>query len=161
MMDRKQLIASMLLFWIAACMPLASGLTKSACFSGRNKTLDLDCGPGQLLHITRAFYGFSPTDQCQLAAGGEAQGCTLDDRERYGCIGQRACSINLPTGQWGVSVPECGQRSNFYQVEYNCVRADTVYHICENERITAQSGYITTPGYPNNYHKQSKCNMTI
>ncbi|KAK3773307.1 hypothetical protein RRG08_023194 [Elysia crispata] len=160
-MERKQLITGSFLLLIASCIHLTSGLTQSACFSSSSKTLALDCGPGHLLHITRAFYGFSPTGKCRLMEGEETQGCTLDDRERYGCIGQRDCSINLPTGQFGVNVPECGQRSNYYQVEYNCVRADTVYDICRDNRLTAQSGYITTPGYPNNYHKQGKCNMTI
>ncbi|GFS12399.1 procollagen C-endopeptidase enhancer 1 [Elysia marginata] len=162
MMERKHLVIGSFLVLVTVCVRLTHGLTKSACFSSLNKTLELDCGAGHLLHITRAFYGFSPTGQCRLLEGEESEGCTLDDRERYGCIGQRDCSINMPTGQWGVNVPACGQRSNYYQVEYNCVKASTVYDICEhNGRLTAQSGYITTPGYPNNYHKQGKCDMTI
>ena len=104
------------------------GRTQSACFSSSNKTMALGCGPGYLLHITRAFYGFSPTGQCRLMEGEKAQGCTVEDRERYGCIGKSGCSINLPTGQWGVNVPECGQRSNYYQVEYNCVRGKDKNH---------------------------------
>lgn len=158
-MDRKQVYIISFLVLLSAWVELSFGLTKSACFSGLNKTMDLDCGPGHLLHITRAFYGFSPTGQCRLLE--ESQGCITEDKKREGCIGQRACSINLPTGQWGVNVPSCGQRSNYYQVEYNCVKESSVYDICKHSRLTEQSGYITTPGYPNNYHKQGKCDMTI
>ncbi|GFO03573.1 cubilin [Plakobranchus ocellatus] len=163
MTEGKQLITGsfLLLLLASSCLiQFTSGETESACFSSSNKTLNLDCGPGHLLHFTRAFYGFSPTGQCRLVEG-EAKGCTLDDRVHYGCVGQRYCSINLPTGQWGVNVPDCGQRSNYFQVEYNCVRASEVYDICQHNRLTAQSGYITTPGYPSNYLKQGKCETTI
>ncbi|KAH9499699.1 hypothetical protein Btru_077602 [Bulinus truncatus] len=45
-----------------------TGDTISACF-GANKSLDIDCGAGHMIHITRTFYGFSPTNQCRLVDG--------------------------------------------------------------------------------------------
>lgn len=97
-----------------------TGLTMSSCF-GANKSLEIDCGAGYMVHITRTFYGFSPTGQCRMVDGEAGEGCTADDQVNYACVGQRSCSINLPTGQLGINVPACGQRSNYYQVEYTCV----------------------------------------
>jgi hypothetical protein len=92
----------------------------SACFSV-NKTIDIDCGAGSMVHITKTFYGFSSSGQCRLVEGEVSAGCTVDDQAHYPCVGQRYCSINLPTGQLGVNIPTCGQRSNYFQVEYTCV----------------------------------------
>lgn len=96
------------------------GHTISACFSS-NKSLDIDCGAGYMIHITKTFYGFSLSGQCRLMEGEAGTGCTVDDQTQYPCVGQRYCSINLPTGQFGINIPSCRQRSNYYQVEYLCV----------------------------------------
>lgn len=97
------------------------GHVLSACFSSNNKSLDVDCGAGYMVHITKTFYGFSPSGQCRRLDSEASTGCTFDDQTRYPCIGHRTCSINLPTGQLGVNVPACGQRSNYFQMEYTCV----------------------------------------
>ena len=36
-----------------------------------------------------------------------------------------------------------------------------VSDICESQQLTSQSGYIRTPSYPSNYHRQGKCSTTI
>ncbi|CAG5136753.1 unnamed protein product, partial [Candidula unifasciata] len=137
-----------------------AGHVISACFSS-NKTLDIDCGAGHMVHITKTFYGFSPTGQCQLVAAEADSGCTFDDQTRYPCIGHRTCSINLPTGRLGINVPACGQRSNYFQLEYVCVLASSVRDICGTGQITAQNGYVVTPSYPANYLEQDVCSTTI
>uniref|UniRef100_A0A0B7A019 CUB domain-containing protein n=1 Tax=Arion vulgaris TaxID=1028688 RepID=A0A0B7A019_9EUPU len=151
---------SILLLIVTFIWKSVLGNTMSACFSA-NKSLDIDCGDGHMVQITKTFYGYSPTGQCQLVAEEAGAGCTTDDQAHYPCVGQRLCSINLPTGQFGVNVPACSQRSNYFQVEYTCVLAISVSNICQNNQLTAQSGYIMTPRYPANYNTQGDCATTI
>ncbi|XP_059178782.1 uncharacterized protein LOC131957938 [Physella acuta] len=149
------------------CLLLASfSITKtkgeivSSCF-GVNKTINFDCGVGNMVHITRTFYGFNPNGQCRLIEGEAGVECTLDEHAEYSCVGQQSCSINLPSGQWGVSIAACGQRSNYFQVEYTCVPVSSVTNICNQQKLTAQSGYIMTPRYPSKYIDQKECSTTI
>ncbi|KAI8772683.1 hypothetical protein BgiMline_015218 [Biomphalaria glabrata] len=153
-------VLSMIFALLMACVSVA-GDTIYSCF-GVNKTLNIDCGAGYMVHITKTFYGFSPTSQCRLVEGeAGAAGCTVEDHENYPCVGQRTCSINLPTGAFGVNVPTCGQRSNYFQVEYNCVLESSVTNICNNEKLTKQSGYIMTPKYPAKYKYKGDCYVDI
>ncbi|BFZ09684.1 hypothetical protein BsWGS_12723 [Bradybaena similaris] len=149
------LLAQMCVFRTVTCHVV------SACFSSSNKSLDVDCGAGYMVHITKTFYGFSPSGQCRRLDSEAGTGCTFDDQTRYPCIGHRTCSINLPTGQLGVNVPACGQRSNYFQMEYTCVLASSVSDICRTGEITAQYGYIKTPSYPANYKEQDDCSTKI
>ncbi|XP_005096618.2 uncharacterized protein LOC101858932 [Aplysia californica] len=160
------MVSLLLLGVVISCLlHTCSGESKSACFSPANRTIELDCGEGRMLHIRRTFYGFSPSGQCRLVEeevgeeGGE--GCTLDEHVHYNCVGQQTCSINLPTGQWGLTVPSCGKRSNYFQVEYTCVAASSVSDICRHEQLTSQSGYIMTPNFPSNFHHQGRCTTTV
>ncbi|CAG5120450.1 unnamed protein product [Candidula unifasciata] len=159
-MEHLSLFTSCLLLFVFSILQSASGLIMSSCF-GTNKSLDIDCGAGFMVHITRTFYGFSPTGQCRMVDGEAGAGCTADDQVNYACVGQRSCNINLPTGQWGINVPACGQRSNYYQVEYTCVLASSVSDICQQGQLTAQSGYIMTPRYPASYNRKGDCSTTI
>lgn len=151
---------------VACLMHVCAGLSKSACFSPLNTSIDLDCGADHMVHITKTFYGYSPSRQCHLVEAESAEvggaGCIVAEQNvQYGCVGQRTCQVNLPKGQWGITVPGCGQRSNYFQVEYTCVPASSVANICSTGRLTAPSGYISTPNYPSNYHHPGTCATTI
>ncbi|XP_067673991.1 uncharacterized protein [Haliotis asinina] len=138
-------------------LSLVHGDRLAACFNSTQKSIDIVCGAGAMVRILKAFYGFSPTDSCEYREGD----CTLPEYENYPCVGRESCSINLPTGTYGSLIRSCGRYSNYFQVEYECVPATVTNDICSHPQMTAQHGYISTPRYPNNYHKAQNCKTSI
>ncbi|KAK6170206.1 hypothetical protein SNE40_018657 [Patella caerulea] len=133
------------------------GVKMSACFSQEQKSLDIKCRDGYMVRILHTFYGFSPTGKCSFHDGD----CILPEYESYPCVGRQSCSINLPTGTYGSLVPSCGQYSNYFQVEYECVSDAETHDLCQVSTLTDQSGYISTPRYPNNFHNTLLCSVRI
>lgn len=125
----------------------------SACFNNTQKTLQITCGSGKMLQITKAFYGFSNSGQCSFTPND----CTTAEHEAYPCTGQNTCSINLPSGRYGQKIPECNKYSSYFQVEYECEPVILTSDICRTQLLTAQRGFIATPRYPSNYRSNTDC----
>ncbi|XP_041352459.1 uncharacterized protein LOC121370966 [Gigantopelta aegis] len=142
---------------IGTLASIVQGDRLSACFNSSKKSIDISCGAGSMVRILKAFYGYSPTEMCEFREGD----CILPEYEDYPCVGRESCSINLPTGMYGSLIKSCGRYSNYFQVEYECVAAAVTHDLCSAPRLTEQSGYIATPRYPNNYHKQMSCKTII
>lgn len=137
-----------------------TGAMISACLKKQKKSLDIKCPSGSMVQILRAFYGYSPSGSCQHDPN--ENNCTLDEEQNYPCTGRESCSINLPSGNVGRMTNRCNNtNSNYFQVEYKCVKDYQTLNLCENKYLTAQSGYISTPRYPNNLHGPFSCNMKI
>ena len=102
-------------------LPTLTGDTLTACYDGSNKTIDINCGAGSMVRIVTTFYGYSQHGQCSYTEGD----CTLKEQQSYGCVGHSACSLPLQwVEQGGVMLPACHQRSNYFQVEYQCVPSE-------------------------------------
>ncbi|KAK7480767.1 hypothetical protein BaRGS_00028028 [Batillaria attramentaria] len=135
-----------------------TGDVLTACYDGSNKTIDINCGPGAMVRILKTFYGFSSHGDCAFTEGD----CTLQEQESFDCVGHSACSVPLKwVEQGGVILPLCKKRSNYFQVEYQCVPKSEMHDICQHTRLTTQSGHIVTPNYPMPYYRKLHCNMTI
>lgn len=74
-----------------------------------------------MVRIVKTFYGYSAQGTCRFQEGD----CTLKEQQSYGCVGHPACSLPLKwVEQGGVMLPACRQRSNYFQVEYQCVPSE-------------------------------------
>lgn len=128
----------------------------SACFNKATK-IDIQCPERTMLRIHRVFFGYSPDNHCSYSPGD----CTYTEHENYPCVGKERCSINLPSGGFGRKIPSCKQESNYFQVDYECVPAYMTRSICNVEDLRDQSGYLASPGYPNNYPANLDCAARI
>lgn len=136
-----------------------TGDVLTACYDGSNKTIDINCGSGAMVRILKTFYGFSSRGDCGFTEGD----CTLiEQQQSFDCVGQSTCGVPLKwVEQGGVMLPSCQKRSNYFQVEYQCVPKSEMHDICQDTRLTAQSGHIVTPLYPQPYYQKLNCNTTI
>ncbi|XP_022293857.1 uncharacterized protein LOC111104287 [Crassostrea virginica] len=128
----------------------------SACFANADK-IDIQCAPRTMLRIHRVFFGYNPQGRCSFTPGD----CIYREHENYPCVGKERCSINLPSGGFGRKIPSCQQESNYFQVDYECVPAYMTKSICNVEDLRDQSGYLASPGYPNNYPANLECSARI
>ncbi|OWF45883.1 uncharacterized protein LOC110456421 [Mizuhopecten yessoensis] len=139
---------------IVQCMA-GTPMSASACFA--QKSLTFKCGYGYMLRITRTLYGHNSAGLCSLQPGD----CVEEERKLYPCVGRESCSINLPSGGVGRVISSCNKPSNYFHVEYECIPVSDTKNICDSPVITAQQGYIITPGYPNNYGSNINCTARI
>lgn len=149
------LIASVLAVLIAN----VAGDVLTACYDGSNKTIDIHCGRGALVRILKTFYGFSQHGDCSY----RPEDCTRqEDQEDHDCVGHSSCSLPLKwVEQGGVMLPSCHRRSNYYQVEYECVPKTELQDICSSRQLRGQRGHIVTPQYPLPFNRRLNCNLTI
>ena len=129
------------------------------------------CGAGEMVRLVSVMFGRSqyswgtPLSQsspdrpfCSPHPGD----CQAPDLEEHACIGLANCAINLPTGLHGRHLPGCDMYASYITVTYQCVPRERVVVICEVHRVTAQSGYITTPRYPHYYpNTTNTCTLEI
>ncbi|XP_070191149.1 uncharacterized protein [Littorina saxatilis] len=135
-----------------------AGDVLTACYDGSNKTIDIHCGSGSMVRIIKTFYGFSAHGSCAFTEND----CTLKEPQSYDCVGLSSCHVPLKgVEEGGVMLPGCHKRSNYFQVEYECVPKATMHDICSTTQLKAQTGHIITPNYPLPYHRQLNCNLTI
>lgn len=153
---------------VASIIVPVAGDVLTACYDGSSqKTIDVHCGEGAMVRILNTFYGYSEHGACSYSQGD----CTLKETaESYSCVGTPTCSLPLKWAEeGGVMMPNCEhRRSNYFQVEYQCVPKYMLNDICRTSQLTTQSGYIVTPNYPlpSFYDSQSPslsltCNVTI
>ncbi|XP_062577105.1 CUB and sushi domain-containing protein 3-like [Saccostrea cucullata] len=128
----------------------------SACFSRSNK-IDIQCSPRTMLRIHKVFFGYNSEGRCSFTPGD----CIYTEHENYPCVGKETCSINLPSGGFGRKIPSCQQESTYFQVDYECIPAYMTRSICNVEDLRDQSGYLASPGYPNNYPSNLDCSARI
>ncbi|KAI0228845.1 hypothetical protein LSAT2_020730 [Lamellibrachia satsuma] len=134
-------------------------LTVSGCFNQSSKTLTMTCDPGHMIRVLSAYYGHSESGQCS----GQPRDCTMElpDTERYPCVGQHMCEVNLPSGWRGKYMRACQRDSTFMQLHYQCVPESDVMDICSHSVITKQMGFIQSPRYPHNYPNNQRCTLAI
>ena len=89
----------------------------SACFNQSENFLRAECDEGFLVKVDHVIYGHSQNGGCHVTEGD----CIQEDREILPCIGRRSCDINLPNGDRGRQLPQCGLYSTYMQVQYSCV----------------------------------------
>ncbi|XP_069140564.1 uncharacterized protein [Argopecten irradians] len=156
-MEYLQKITTLVTLTLAMVLQSLAGtpLSNSACFT--QKVLNFKCGYGYMIRITRTLYGYNPDGLCSLQPGD----CIDEERKLYPCVGRESCSINLPSGGVGRVISSCQKPSNYFHVEYECIPVAETQNICEAPMITAQRGYIVTPGYPNNYGPNINCTSRI
>lgn len=95
-----------------------AGDVLTACYDGSNKTLTMDCGSEALVRVLKAFYGYSAHGTCHYTEGD----CTRLQQQSLECVGRSTCTVPLEGAQQGgVMLPACQKRSNYFQVEYQCV----------------------------------------
>ncbi|XP_025099018.1 uncharacterized protein LOC112566841 [Pomacea canaliculata] len=136
----------------------AAGDVLTACYDGSNKTLTMDCGSEALVRVLKAFYGYSAHGTCHYTEGD----CTRLQQQSLECVGRSTCTVPLEGAQQGgVMLPACQKRSNYFQVEYQCVPVREMYDICQHNNLTAQTGHIVTPSYPRPYYSRLHCNLSI
>ncbi|KAL8619046.1 hypothetical protein ACOMHN_020744 [Nucella lapillus] len=148
---------------LAVLVTNVAGDVLTACYDGSNKTIDIRCGRGSLVRILKTFYGFSPKGLCRYGP----DDCTRQESGEghyQACVGRSSCSLPLRwVEEGGVLLPQCGRRSNYFQVEYQCVPRSELQDICSTTtELKAQRGHIVTPRYPLPYGRgELACKLTI
>ncbi|XP_076445064.1 uncharacterized protein LOC143282989 [Babylonia areolata] len=148
------LVASVL----AVLITNVAGDVLTACYDGSNKTIDIHCGRGSLVRILKTFYGYSRHGDCSY----RPEDCTRQEQEGVDCVGRSWCSLPLRwVEEGGVMLPQCQKRSNYFQVEYECVPKTELQDICSSSQLKAQRGHIVTPSYPLPFSRRLACSLTI
>lgn len=72
-----------------------------------------------MIRINAFIYGNG--EQCSYTP----DDCIMKDTDyNLPCVGQRTCSINLPTGDQGRKLPSCDLLSTYIQVNYQCIAGE-------------------------------------
>lgn len=140
-------------YLILHAISTSTGEFVSACFNNTQKALHINCGSGNMLRITKAFYGYSNSKACSFQPGD----CTQAEQEAYPCLGLDTCNIILPSGSSRPKLFDCDKNSTYFQVEYVCEPVTQTVDICRSSVLTNQTGYISSPRYPNNYSNKLDC----
>ncbi|ELT90022.1 hypothetical protein CAPTEDRAFT_225492 [Capitella teleta] len=130
--------------------------TISACFG---EVLDFKCEETtDVLRIIDEFYGTSKDKTCKYKRGDCIVRAKTGTRvAQQSCQGRKQCVDVLVTRmQCKPSV------TNYMEVIYECVPGDAVYNMADAFMMVAPFGYLSTPGFPNDYppNTNSTCLVT-
>ncbi|XP_013419487.1 uncharacterized protein LOC106180139 [Lingula anatina] len=136
--------------------------TVSQCFHVRgNPFVTLYCGSNHMIKINRAFHGMHHQNisRCNFLPGDCMDGDLSPYYDWSNCLGAEHC-VKSVKQSW---LRECGNYSKYLQIDYQCVKNEEVFDICEKSNTYVTEGYIKSPNYPSFYpiHRDCECNISV
>ncbi|CAH1799350.1 unnamed protein product [Owenia fusiformis] len=123
---------------------------------------DVICNEGEMIHVISDFHGSSdsgcrymPTDKCKIPNFG------FTTEVKLMCNGKSHCVHTADDKTARQFCSPVNVYTNYQQIEYKCVQESVVLDICSSNEVLLESGYISSPNYPNGYLSNSECYCSI
>ncbi|XP_013383777.1 uncharacterized protein LOC106154087 [Lingula anatina] len=113
----------------------------------------IECKPGSMIRVITAFYRQS----VHCPGGYHSIYCIQEETHNPPCVGQQQCAFTAP---WVFLSSDCAY-SNDFQITYECIPDNYHNNVCQENKITEQNGYLTSPNYPDKYPLLTSCSISI